>query len=64
MKTKCKIHPNYRAMRAPTSKKPACSCREVWNGRVAAVVMQAGKPVRSKRPVGWKPKTRVVLRAY
>ena len=27
---KCKLHPKYKGKRQPTSKKPGCTCFEIW----------------------------------
>ena len=35
MREKCKLHPLYKAGLPPRSKKPECTCLEIWNKKNA-----------------------------
>lgn len=41
---KCKLHPTYKAIRKPTSKKEGCKCAIIWHGEQAKKI--AANPER------------------
>lgn len=49
---KCTKHPNYKAIRAPRSKIPGCTCRKIWEAKQAKLDKE--KPKRGGRPKGTK----------